>query len=99
MANTTFAMPCTNITTACSTRELLIPYFLRAHHNVDTHNKPCKPLWSRTQAADAFLVQTNFCATGIVNGDYVICRSVRAEEVGGCVDVKTDPPCGSLAEV
>lgn len=51
------------------------------------------------QAADAFQLQTNFCATGIVNGDYVICRSVGAEEVGGCVDVKTDPPCGSLAEV
>lgn len=97
-ANATYAMPCTTPAQACATRELLIPFFLRAHHNVDSHNKPCKPLWSRQQAADAFLVQPGFCATSIVNGRYELCRGVSGSggDASGCVTLPTSPPCGQL---
>ncbi|GAB5037905.1 augmenter of liver regeneration [Nannochloropsis oceanica] len=91
--NTTFAMPCETIEDACSTRPSLISFFLRAHHNVDTHNKPCKPLWSREQASDAFAFQPNFCATGVVYGEYSLCRS---ESDVACVNFKTEPPCGAI---
>jgi hypothetical protein len=92
-ANATFAMPCETIEDACHTRPSLISFFLRAHHNVDTHNKPCKPLWSREQAFDAFAFQLNFCATGVVYGEYPLCRS---ESDDACVNLRTAPPCGTV---
>lgn len=97
-ANATYAMPCTTVETACATRPELIAFFLRAHHNVDTHNKPCKPLWSRQQAADAFLLDPYFCAQSIVNGQYRLCRSVSGSDAGesGCAVLTTSPPCGAL---
>lgn len=97
-ANATYKMPCTTVETACVRRELLVDFFLRAHHNVDIHNKPCKPLWTRQQAIDAFAVMPNFCATGIVYGLHELCRADgQAAGVGGaCVALPTSPPCGAL---
>ena len=92
-ANATFAMPCETIEDACHTRPSLISFFLRAHHNVDTHNKPCKPLWSREQAFDAFAFQLNFCATGVIYGEYPLCWS---ESDDACVNLRTAPPCGTV---
>jgi len=91
--NTTFAMPCETVEETCRSRPSLIAFFLRAHHNVDSHNKPCKPLWSREQAFDAFAFQLNFCATGVVYGEYPLCRS---ESDDACVNLRTAPPCGTI---
>jgi hypothetical protein len=103
-ANATFSMPCTTVETACSTRPALVAFFLRAHHNVDTHNKPCKPLWSREQAAETFAKEPFFCATAIVDARFSLCRSsggggsppVVGSDEERCVTLTTSPPCGEL---
>jgi hypothetical protein len=70
-----YNMPCQGIVTACQNQQNLVNFFLRAHHNVDKLTKPCKPLYSPQQAAEAYTNQQNFCATGIVYGTEEICKS------------------------
>lgn len=50
-ASLEFDMPCQPPEVACTTRSYLVNFFLRAHHNVDGHTKPCKKLWSPQEAA------------------------------------------------
>jgi len=91
-ASITFHMPCLDVETSCSSRINLISFFLRAHHTVDTHTKPCKPLWSSEESAGAYLFQPNFCATGIVNGDYKLCRG-GPDDSADCVHVSSTSTC------
>ncbi|TFJ83153.1 hypothetical protein NSK_005542 [Nannochloropsis salina CCMP1776] len=92
-ANVTYGMPCESLEQACATRPNLVSFFLRAHHNVDRNNKPCKPLWSREEAIDAFAVMTNFCATDGVSAGYELCRG---KDESACEELATSPPCGYL---
>lgn len=57
----------------------LVNFFLRAHHNVDTHTKPCKNIYSPALAANMYTTQQGFCATGIVWGTEPICRDAGEE--------------------
>ena len=51
----------------------------QAHHNVDTHTKPCKPMWSPQQANETYS-QEQLCAGCVVWGSYKLCRSANQTE-------------------
>lgn len=70
-----YNMPCQSPETACQNRANLVNFYLRAHHNVDKLTKPCKPLYSPQQAAEAYTYEQNFCATTIVYGTEEICKN------------------------
>ena len=53
-ASEEYGMPCQGPALACTNGTLLVNFFLRAHHNVDIHTKPCKPMWSPAQATAAY---------------------------------------------
>ena len=74
-ASKEYDMPCQGPEVACENQSNLINFFLRAHHNVDKHTKPCKQMWSQEMALDAYQNVTGFCSTCIVWGTVPICKT------------------------
>ena len=82
-ASLEYDMPCQPPEVACTTRSYLVNFFLRAHHNVDRHTKPCKKLWS-PQEAEITYGNEFLCASCVVWGKCGKIGLCRADDQANC---------------